>query len=1114
MFSSSRHSYDTSLLQFLAKQQTKSKLSIDDPDACLTRSMLNVLWDNALSDNQMTANSCVQGIGDASEEFSSEVFQFFNEKIATYPIERSTETWVTMFGEYAQMALVTSSRDIKESSGGSWGLFGGTPSKSKRPSSKINVNVVLDKLFDIVFAPSGVRIEKDAVRAAHSCLLTALKSNGDMRQHYLAQMMSNIENGMHIEACMTMMSGLLPLLSGGRPEESVVSGGSSVTPRKEKKKNNEQEEEEKEKENYERLFRLHNTIVRLVVEATTAARAKRLLDFLCDICTHGNLRLSSETMQTLWQPMTKKGTEYSSELFRWLVRNGDQLISKENESFEKIFKELVLPRMEEPGNEADSIPLFCLFVKMFDEINNNTKDSNTGKNLMKDGKAMTLNLIGMESLWKFLSSDTVGPSLNMCVNKLIMLVLNMHPRAYGGDKKVAWNLFIETSMALMNDHLSTNDDATLQSVLQILSTFLDQVKKQKLPYDPSYPGMLIGARMEVEWKKGHWYSCTVDNFDGHKGMHHATYDDGDVGWYTVYSQAPSNARGHGSCDVWLETKKAGKRARIVSWDSKYVRGMYDAFEDLKRYPMYVLTHNAKFFKILFAMIGSENRTTARDAWRLLTKEGVPTNPEKKTKLALCGSSEDDIQRALDLSRNDSERGVDTLRQGSSASNPLRQRTMTISEIDTIPHDEWDELLGCCSSVGGGGGGSGGSGEGGGSERSMTRGTSPLQLLYSLRIVNKLVFPTTDSDQEETSQTQQSQAAKYGTRFVRSGGFTHMYHLLTEIDIQKFADDKLSKECLVVLLRLFNHFYKLFLDGHEELQSLVVQQIDQYHMDPEYKDLVPRLLQIVHVIARASSLSRKKNNNKKKNIIVVKSSNVVRGSNVVATSAGASKYSNDSSSTVSIAASVLSIEAKTVENATGLLVSFVRKQPKLMDCVYENSFTPEMLLYALIECTDRDVRSELGRGIIKLCAVDDSTPNVFFLKLLLNRGLSRTAGRKLSNNSQEYFLLVDTLMKNSPSLQGVEVSDVAKTLSEAIQSSPIVQTTENDDDPRLEGLMSCLTSLLARDGSSIGEFFFIFLYFFFFFFFSLFLFFLSFSHPLNFSLSFAPLSLLIRNFAEN
>jgi hypothetical protein len=902
-----------------------------------------------------------------------------------------------------------------------------------------------------------------------------------MLQHYLARMMSNIENGLHIEACMTMMSGLLPLLSSGRPEESVVSGGSTVTPRKKMNK----EQEEKDKENSEQLFRLHNTIVRLVVDASTSARSKRLLEFLCDICTHGNLRLSSDTMQTLWQPMTKKGTEYSSELFRWLVRNGDQLISKENKSFENIYKELVLPRIEAPGNEADSIPLFCLFVKMFDEINNNTKDTATGNDLMKDGKAMTLNLIGMESLWKFLSSDTVAASLNMCVNKLIMLVLNMHPRAYGGDKKVAWNLFIETSMALMNDHLSTNDDATLQSVLQLLSTFLDQVKKQKLPYDPSYPGMLKGARMEVEWKKGNWYPCTVDNFDGHKGMHHATYDDADVRWYTVYSKAPNNTSGN--CDVWLETKKGGHPARILSWDAKYVRGMYDKFEDLKRYPMYVLTHNTKYFSIIFTMIGSENRTTVRDAWRLLTKDGVPTNPEKKTKLALCGSSDDDIQRALELGRDDSERGVDTLRQGSSASNPLRQRTMTISEIDTIPREEWDELLGCR----------------GGSSGKSTRGTSPLQMLYSLRIVNKLVFPTTDSGQEETSQTQLSQATKYGIRFVRSGGFTHMYYLLTEIDIQTFAADKLSKECLVFLLRLFNHFYKLFLDGHEELQSLVVHQIGEYKLDPEYKDLVPRLLKIVDVIARASWSAAAKNSNK--NVIVVKPSTVVRGSKV----AGASKYGSDLNSTVSIAAAVLSVEANTVENATGLLVSFVRKQPKLMNCVYEsvyeNSFTPEKLLYALIECTDRDVRSELGRGIIKLCAVvDDSTPNVFFLKLLLNRGLSRTAGRKFSNKSQQYFLLVDALLKNSPSLQGVEVSDVAKTLSDAIQSSPIVQATENDVDPRLEGLMSCLTSLLARDGSSVGESFFCFLLSFT----CLSLFFLLFSHtffpPTNISFFFLPL----------
>ena len=45
-------------------------------------------------------NKFFSGIADASEEFSKEVFMFFNEKIASFPIERSTETWVKMFGTY------------------------------------------------------------------------------------------------------------------------------------------------------------------------------------------------------------------------------------------------------------------------------------------------------------------------------------------------------------------------------------------------------------------------------------------------------------------------------------------------------------------------------------------------------------------------------------------------------------------------------------------------------------------------------------------------------------------------------------------------------------------------------------------------------------------------------------------------------------------------------------------------------------------------------------------------------------------------------------------------------------------------------------------------------
>ena len=98
-----------------------------------------------------------------------------------------------------------------------------------------------------------------------------------------------------------------------------------------------------------------------------------------------------------------------------------------------------------------------------------------------------------------------------------------------------------------------------------------------------------------------------------------------------------------------------------------------------------------------------------------------------------------------------------------------------------------------------------------------------------------------------------------------------------------------------------------------------------------------------------------------------------------------------------------------------------------------------------------------------------SPNVYFLKLLLEQGLPtlQQAHASLNQISGEYFLLVDTLIKESPSLHGIETSDVAKTLSRAIRTSVVVERTKTDSDPMLNGLMTCLTSLLAKDGSAIG-----------------------------------------------
>ena len=163
----------------------------------------------------------------------------------------------------------------------------------------------------------------------------------------------------------------------------------------------------------------------------------------------------------------------------------------------------------------------------------------------------------------------------MCIRKLIHLVLHLHPKAYDGDKKIPWNLFMEQCMRMMVATTQTGAgseewvslfpychpillsylnsietdwnifsfwalfiknicrahvDFTLQSVLKLLSNFLNQVKQQQLPYNPSNPRMLRGARVAVEWggnnNTSRQYVCTVDNFDGSKGLHHVTYDDG------------------------------------------------------------------------------------------------------------------------------------------------------------------------------------------------------------------------------------------------------------------------------------------------------------------------------------------------------------------------------------------------------------------------------------------------------------------------------------------------------------------------------------------------------------------------------------------------------------
>ena len=276
-------------------------------------------------------------------------------------------------------------------------------------------------------------------------------------------MIDNVENGIHIEACMTMMSGLLPLLGSGsvsnersgRKDEDQPNNDNnnnnnnnspSSTPSRTSPNENRNETRNKtyDLENVKKLYKLKNTVLQLLVDAASSARATRLLDFLRDVCIHADIKLSSSEIKSMWQPMTKRSSEHSTSLFKWLVAYGNRLVDKEG--MEEIYTDLVLTRMENnPGKGKDCIFLFRFFLRMFDSINQK-------KNLLIDGKAMTLELEGMNSLWLFLSNDTSQISLNMAVQKIITIVLNLHNKSYQGDKKIGWNIFIEKCMALMTDN--------------------------------------------------------------------------------------------------------------------------------------------------------------------------------------------------------------------------------------------------------------------------------------------------------------------------------------------------------------------------------------------------------------------------------------------------------------------------------------------------------------------------------------------------------------------------------------------------------------------------------------------------------------------------------------
>ena len=595
------------------------------------------------------------------------------------------------------------------------------------------------------------------------------------------------------------------------------------------------------------------------------------------------------------------------------------------------------------------------------------------------------------------------------------------------------------------------------------------------------------AVLDVQWKNprnpnlpGPWYRCTVDHFNPHDGHHHCTYhDDDDKRWYEFKQvEKGTMARGReGTVDfrAYLHHRSGYHDVQIVEF-GPHVKSVAKEFAELQRFPRQSLSHNKDHFDVLFELIGREHADTARAAWNLLTAKGVPTNPERKTRLALCGASENEISDALQIlttnseQRNATERSHhDSLRSDShnegAGAHPLRQRTLTVGDIESLKESEWINLLG-------------------------NGDRSPLQLLYSLRILESLVFPS----EVDASATQRREAKNYGVRFIRSGGFVHLYKILIRIganEISSFSDNSLSKKCLVCLLGLFNKFYKQSC-ANIELQLVVSQQMQDYGLDESLGDLAPRLLQIVETIS--STVIGEEHRIQTNDTTSEKTIYDQVGAGTVNSTSGSFESKSNIFESEPQQNCPLSIEGRAIENAMGLLVSIIKKQPSTLKAIYSSGVAYGAVSNAILRCSDRSIRICMGSGLNRLCLnADSSDPNIFILGLLMRdldlivQNDPDSFGLEYASQSREYFMLLAELLKRSTKLNsafcddetiegkktsgqnnlGTSPFDIANRLGNAIRSCPIVEESDRDHDPRLLGLLTSLSALLARDSSKVG-----------------------------------------------
>ncbi|CAM9534532.1 unnamed protein product, partial [Ectocarpus sp. 8 AP-2014] len=378
-------------------------------------------------------------------------------------------------------------------------------------------------------------------------------------------------------------------------------------------------------------------------------------------------------------------------------------------------------------------------------------------------------------------------------------------------------------------------------------------------------------------------------------------------------------------------------------------------------------------------------------------------------------------------------------------------------------DERETVDGDASGVGGvKGGGEGGSSSASGREvvevdwATLLDGSRVLELLYRLEVVYTLVEPAGDV---YALPGDRMDASEWVRVFLQTGGMQHLLGLLgRDRDGDNGIDpsQSLHKACLAALLKLIAHFTTsrkatptAAVDAANGGAKSAKDVLRELYAGVDLPKLVQRMLVVMHEVSRPTAETGRERT----------------GFGGLDSDA---RYGHHNAPSALAVAAVEEADGKhrpppqaeVVQHTMSLLGTLTELQPELSSVMLSSPGLGPALEFSLLHTPEKLVRREVSTGVLRMAislrktSKEDSVQ--VFLRLLLP---FLPEVEQYESRCDTYLNLVGWLIGQSNAMPPNEQADLCLHLADLICARPVVEQSEEDQDPVLAGYMTFLKKAL-------------------------------------------------------